>query len=51
MAVELAGGKLAGARTEGWGLAVVLEGGGRIEVQAGFDEATLKRLMKLLVRE
>ena len=51
MAVELAGGKLAGARSEGWGLAVVLEGGGRIEVQGGFDEATLKRLMKLLVRE
>lgn len=51
MAVELGGGKLAEARTGGWDLAVVLEGGWRIEVQAGFDEATLRRLMKLLVRE
>jgi hypothetical protein len=42
--------KVAGTRAGGWGLAVVLEGGRRIEVQPGFDEATLERLMKLLER-
>jgi len=42
--------KVVGARAGGWGLAVVLEGGRRIEVQPGFDEATLERLMKLLER-
>lgn len=37
-------------KARNWSLAVVLEGGGRIEVQVGFDEATLIRLLKLLAR-
>lgn len=47
MAVKVAGAKAGGL---GLGLAVVLEGERRIEVQPGFDEATLERLLKVLER-
>jgi hypothetical protein len=48
VAVELAGSKLANERSDGGGLAVVLSGGRRIEVSAGFDAPTLQRLVVLL---
>ena len=48
VAVELAGGKLANDCHGGCGLAVVLSGGRRIEVSAGFDAPTLQRLIVLL---
>jgi hypothetical protein len=48
VAVELAGAKVIADRHAGCGLAVVLPHGRKIEVQAGFDAATLERLLKLL---
>jgi hypothetical protein len=48
LAVELAGRTLATDRDSGWGLAVVLWHGRRIEVEAGFDAPTLERLVTLL---
>ncbi len=48
VAVELAGSKLANDRDGGCGLAVMLSGGHRIEVSAGFDAPTLQRLVRLL---
>ncbi|MGA9206536.1 MAG: hypothetical protein WB347_01970 [Terriglobales bacterium] len=48
VAVELAGTRLAVGRESGGGLAVVLGGGRRIEVGAGFDAPTLERLVGLL---
>jgi hypothetical protein len=47
VAVELAGGK-PGGEAGGGGLAVVLAGGRRIAVSAGFDQVTLRRLVQAL---
>ncbi len=47
VAVELRGVKL-GQDREASGLAVVLSGGRRVEVGAGFDGATLQRLVQAL---
>ena len=44
LAVELSGAHAAGAS----GLAVVLRGGGRIEIGRGFDAQTLQQLVSLL---
>jgi hypothetical protein len=46
--VELAGKKLGGERAASCGLAVVLARGRRIAVSAGFDAATLQRLVQVL---
>jgi len=48
VAVELAGSELANECSDGGGLSVVLSGGRRIEVSAGFDAPTLQRLVALL---
>jgi hypothetical protein len=48
LAVELAIRKLPSERDPRCGLAVVLSGGRRIEVQPGFDEHTLERLVSVL---
>ncbi len=48
VAVELAESHLVEHRNDGCGLAVVLSGGRRIEVGAGFDAPTLQRLVALL---
>jgi hypothetical protein len=49
VAVELASGK-PGLEAGGCGLAVVLAGGRRIAVSAGFDTVTLQRLVQALER-
>jgi hypothetical protein len=46
--VELAGKKLGAERAASCGLAVVLARGRRIAVSAGFDAATLQRLVQVL---
>ena len=48
VAVELAGKKLGTERAGSCGLAVVLASGRRIAVSAGFDSATLQRLVQVL---
>jgi len=48
VAVELAGKKLWAESGGSCGLAVVLERGRRIAVSAGFDAATLQRLVRVL---
>jgi hypothetical protein len=48
VAVELAGMKLGAARESVCGLAVVLSHGRRIEIGAGFDGPTLRRLVQVL---
>ena len=48
VAVELAGSNFASDRSDDGSLAVVLSGGRRIEVSAGFDAPTLQRLVALL---
>jgi hypothetical protein len=48
VAVELAGAKTIMGNHSGSGLAVVLREGRTIEVEAGFDAATLERLLRLL---
>ena len=48
VAVELAGGNFINDHSDDGGLAVVLSGGRRIEVSAGFDAPTLQRLVALL---
>ena len=48
VAVELAGSHFENDRNDGGGLAVLLSGGRRIEVSAGFDAPTLQRLVALL---
>jgi hypothetical protein len=50
VAVELAGKKLGAERGDGCGLAVVLRSGREIAVRAGFDSATLQRLVQVLER-
>jgi hypothetical protein len=48
VAVELAGSNFVNDHSDGCGLAVVLSGGRRIQVSAGFDAPTLQRLVVLL---
>jgi hypothetical protein len=48
VAVELAGKKLGAERVGSCGLAVVLRSGREIAVSAGFDSATLQRLVQVL---
>jgi hypothetical protein len=48
VAVELAGAKATTGHHVGCGLTVVLAQGRKIEVPAGFDAATLERLLRLL---
>src|SRR5216683_7332271 len=48
VAVEWAGKKLGGERAGSCGLAVVLRSGREIAVSAGFDSATLQRLVQVL---
>jgi transposase-like protein len=48
VAVELAGGNFVHDSSDRHDLAVVLSGGRRIEVSAGFDASTLERLVALL---
>jgi hypothetical protein len=48
LAVELAGKKLGAGRSDSCGLAVVLPSGREIAVSAGFDAATLQRLVQVL---
>jgi hypothetical protein len=48
VAVELAGKKLGAGRGDSCGLAVVLPSGREIAVSAGFDAATLQRLVQVL---
>jgi hypothetical protein len=48
VAVELAGRKLGAERAGSWGLAVVLRSGREIAVRAGFDSATLQRVVQVL---
>jgi hypothetical protein len=48
VAVELAGKKLGAERGGSCGLAVVLRSGREIAVRAGFDSATLQRLVQVL---
>jgi len=48
VAVELAGGNFVNDSSDRHDLAVVLSGGRRIEVSAGFDAPTLQRLVALL---
>lgn len=50
VAVELAGSPATRAKESSCGLALVLSGGRRIEVQSGFDGPTLERLVSLLER-
>jgi hypothetical protein len=50
VAVEWAGKKLGGERASSCGLAVVLRSGREIAVSAGFDSATLQRLVEVLER-
>ena len=49
VAVELMSGK-PGPEAGGWGLTVVVAGGRRIAVSAGFDTVTLQRLVQALER-
>jgi hypothetical protein len=51
LAVELASPMPGSEGKSGGGLAVVLAGGRRIEVNAGFDEATLGRLLGILEKQ
>lgn len=50
LGVELATGKPAAESASSCGLAVVLSGGRRIEVQRDFDEHTFERLVSVLER-
>ena len=50
VAVELAGKKLGAKQAGSGGLAVVLRSGREIAVSAGFDSATLQRLVQVLER-